>query len=65
MNKSKIVFEQSAVASAIGHASYVVASLTNRTTPRIGEELTESQVKKLMSEGRDKLTVEIKPKKAK
>lgn len=61
MMKSKIVFEQTE--PLVGLNKYVVTSLTNRTTPRIGEELTEPQVKKLLADGRGNLTIDIKPKK--
>lgn len=44
-----------------GDLTYHVKKLVNRTSPRIGEVITESQVKTLMgqSSGSRKVTVEI------
>lgn len=62
--KSKIVCEQFDSVATKGKA-YIVIALTNRTTPKIGEELTEKQVNGLIHEGRGNVTVEIKPHKNK
>ena len=61
--KSKMVLEQW-IGPVSKEVKYKVISLINRTRPLIGDELTEEDVKKLMSEIPD-LSVEIKNKKQK
>ena len=45
---------------ASGKLKYIVTSLTNRTRPEVGLELTEDELKRLMSES-ENLTVVVKP----
>lgn len=59
--KSKVVCEQFDSITSKG-VKYIVTALTNRTTPKIGDELSEKQVQSLITEGRGNTTVEIKPK---
>ena len=62
MLKSKLVLEQIDTIHQKGK-SYRVVQATNRTNPKIGDDLTETEVKRLLDESRGFLTVDIKGKK--
>jgi hypothetical protein len=57
--KTKIVFEQIDPLGAT-KTQYRVVALTNRTVPKIGDVLKETDVQELIRES-EGLTVEIKP----
>lgn len=63
--KSKIVCEQLDSIGGGKGKKYLVTALTNRTNPKIGDELTEQQVQTYITEGRGEVTVDIKPHKRK
>lgn len=60
--KSKMVCKQLLSSLSSSERMYEVVSLTNRTTPYIGDTLSEKQVKNLLVDGRGNLTIEIKGK---
>lgn len=55
--KSKIVCKQE---NGGKETTYKVVSLTNRTTPYIGDSISEKEVQNLLRDSRGNLTVEIK-----
>lgn len=55
--KTKIVFEQ---VDGMSKIVYRVVALTNRTQPKIGTDLKEDEVQKLIQDS-ENLTVDIKP----
>lgn len=58
MLKSKLTVKQTDATKDKG--KYVVLSATNRTNPKIGDELTEKDVNRLLTENRGFLTIDIK-----